>query len=367
MAMAAMMNQNDYMNNPFAYLIWMIFAMRMWNNHDDHQGNAIQSQLDAMRSQIADNQNSSLVMDAIRGNANAITQLASSLNCDFNALNNAICCVRSGIQEVAGNVNFSAERVINAINLGDANLTSALQNCCCQTQQNIIKMGYENQLGQKDIVNQMQTGFSYTNTGLERATSNLGFQMSQMACDLKTNANANTQRIVDVLNNHWQDVKQNYSVYILNKQDITITDGKVISVGFPHLDLSTKPAMGQSQMVVDVTIEANSKTATYSIPENLSVTYAGDVVLSTDKQGLMAEVEQMKNTAEKILESVPKQKEVVDKTTVLLSELNPVYKEKKETEQRFSKIEESISRMESTVNNFINSFNHAQGNSNTAQ
>lgn len=199
MAMAAMMNQNDYMNNPFAYLIWMIFAMRMWNNNDDHQGNAIQSQIDATRSQIAGNQNSSLVMDAIRGNANAITQLASNLNCDFNALNNAICCVRSGIQEVADNVNFSAERVINAINLGDANLTSALQNYCCQTQQNIIKMGYENQLGQKDIVNQMQAGFSQTNSGLERAASNLGFQMSQIACDLKTNANANTQRIVDVL------------------------------------------------------------------------------------------------------------------------------------------------------------------------
>lgn len=214
MAMAAMMNQNDYMNNPFAYLIWMIFAMRMWNNQDGNQGNAIQSQLDAMRSQIAGNQNSSLVMDAIRGNANAITQLASNLNCDFNALNNAICCVRSGIQEVAGNVNFSAERVINAINLGDANLTSALQNCCCQTQQNIIKIGYENQLGQKDIVNQMQTGFSQTNSGLERAASNLGFQMSQIACDLKTNANANTQRIVI---RHSDDDNQN-SKYVANLQ-----------------------------------------------------------------------------------------------------------------------------------------------------
>lgn len=86
------------------------------------------------------------------------------------------------------------------------------QNCCCQTQQNIIKMGYENQLGQKDIVNQMQTGFSQTNSGLERAASNLGFQMSQIACDLKTNANANTQRIVDVLNNHWQsDLQQRYN------------------------------------------------------------------------------------------------------------------------------------------------------------
>lgn len=75
-----------------------------------------------------------------------------------------------------------------------------------------IKMGYENQLGQKDIVNQMQTGFSQTNSGLERAASNLGFQMSQIACDLKTNANANTQRIVDVLNNHWQsDLQQRYN------------------------------------------------------------------------------------------------------------------------------------------------------------
>ena len=115
----------------------------MWNNNGENQGNAIQGQLDAMRTQISDNQNSTLVMDAIRGNATAINQLASNLNCDFNALNNAVCAVRSGIQEVAGNVNFSAERVINAISLGDANLTSALQNCCCQTQQNILKMGYE--------------------------------------------------------------------------------------------------------------------------------------------------------------------------------------------------------------------------------
>lgn len=58
----------------------------------------------------------------------------------------------------------------------------------------------------------VNSGFSYTNAGLERAASNLGFQMSQMACDLKTNANANTQRIVDVLNNHWQsDLQQRYN------------------------------------------------------------------------------------------------------------------------------------------------------------
>ena len=154
---------------------------------------------------------------------------------------------------------------------------------------------------------------------------------------------------------------------MLNKQNMTISDSKVISVGFPHMDMNNKPQLGQSQMVVDVTIESEGKTATYTIPENLSVTYAGDIVLSTDKQGLLCEIEAMKNSAEKVLESVPRQREIIDKATTLLADLNPIYKEKKQNEQRFSKIEESISRMESTVNNFINSFNHAQGNSNTAQ
>lgn len=68
-----------------------------------------------------------------------ITQLASNLNCDFNSLNDAICAVRSGIQDVAGKVGFSAERVINAANLGDLNIVQQLKDCCCQTQQNLLK------------------------------------------------------------------------------------------------------------------------------------------------------------------------------------------------------------------------------------
>ncbi len=218
LAMAAMLRKDDdsQWDNPFIYLVWMMFAQRMWgndwNNGQNAQNVELQNQIQSLRSQIADNQNSNMIMDAIKGNGCAINQLAANMNCDFNALNGAICDVRQGISTLSGQVGYSAEKVINAINLGDMNLVQQLKDCCCQTQQNIIKMGYENQLGQKDIVNQMQQGFSYTNTGMERGFSNVGFQMSQMACDLKTNANANTQRIVDVLNSHWQqDLQQRYN------------------------------------------------------------------------------------------------------------------------------------------------------------
>ena len=73
-------------------------------------------------------------MDGIKGNTTAIGQLATNLNCDFNTLNSAICDVKAGIQQVAGQVGFSAERVINAVNMGDCNVIQAIKDCCCTTQ-----------------------------------------------------------------------------------------------------------------------------------------------------------------------------------------------------------------------------------------
>ena len=50
------------------------------------------------------------------------------------------------IQNVAAQTGFSAERVINAINMGDCGIITAVKDCCCNTQQSILKMGYEQQL-----------------------------------------------------------------------------------------------------------------------------------------------------------------------------------------------------------------------------
>lgn len=219
LAMAAMMRDRDdadMWNNPFAYMMMMGVMKWMygdnWNNRDngaDVQRAEIQSQIESLRNQMADNQNSNLLMGAIQGNGNDLKMLASNLNCDFNALQNSICGIQAGIQQLGGQVGFSAERVINAISQGDLQMTIALKDCCCQTQQNIIKMGYDNQLGQKDIVNQMQQGFSYTNTGIERAASNLGFQLQQDKCDVIRAGENNTQRIIDTLTGHWSQEQAN--------------------------------------------------------------------------------------------------------------------------------------------------------------
>lgn len=202
---------NNWQNNPFIYLVWMMFANRMWGNNGDWgngqnvQTAEIQAQLNSLRTQISDNQNASLVIDGIKGNAAAINQLAQNLNCDFNTLNSCCCDVKNAISQVAGQIGYTSERVINAVNMGDSNIIQAINNCCCNTQKAILEMGYQNQLGNCQQTNTIMTGINGVNTGLERGFATAAYETQKQTCDIINAGNANTQRIIDVLNSHWKD------------------------------------------------------------------------------------------------------------------------------------------------------------------
>jgi hypothetical protein len=247
MASLAMMNgggMNSQWNNPFIYLVWMMFAGRFFGNGngwggDGSNGQAqqnieVQNQLAAIRSQLSNSENTGLLMDAIKGNATAIGQLAQTLNCDFGTLNNAVCDVRAGIDKVAGQVGFSAERVINAVNLGDSSIVSKLQECCCESKTAILEMGYQNQLANcqqtgaltnaiNGGVNSLQNNLTHLGFGMQQGFTNLGnitqqgfssigYATQQQTCDILQGQQASTQRIIDTLNCHWQqDLQQRYN------------------------------------------------------------------------------------------------------------------------------------------------------------
>lgn len=146
----------------------------------------------------------------------------------------------------------------------------------------------------------------------------------------------------------FKDLRPNYPVYILDKDNMVFISGKVTANSFPRLNNGMN---GKTEMVVDVTIEAANASATYTIPENSTITYTKNLVLATDRSLLINEVESMKNQAEEILASVDKHKMVLEKSKDLLVQLNPIYKEKLETDQRFSKIEDSLYDMRLVIEN----------------
>ena len=203
---------NNWMNNPFAYMMFMALFRNGgfgFGNGDgtSTQGIETQAQLNAIRTQLQDNQNADCIKSAIHGNGFALSQLAQTLNVDFNTLQKSCCDIQAAIQQVGGQLGFSAERVINAVNLGDCNVIQALQNCCCQTQRQIADFKADIQLQNCKDTGELRNGQEFINRSIERGFSAASYETQRQTCDIINNANANTQRIIDTLNSHWSDEK----------------------------------------------------------------------------------------------------------------------------------------------------------------
>lgn len=209
-SMAAIMNggMNNWLNNPFAYIMFLALFRNGFGgdgNGAGVQGIETQAQLNAIRTQLQDNQNADCIKQAVQGNGFAISQLAQTLNIDFNALQKCCCDVQAAIQQVAGQVGFSAERVINAVNMGDCNVIQALQNCCCQTQRQIADFRADLMLQNCKDTAEIRNGQRDLGVAISQGFASTAFQAQQDKCDIIRSGQDNTQRIIDTLNNHWKD------------------------------------------------------------------------------------------------------------------------------------------------------------------
>ena len=82
------------------------------------QGIETQAQLNAIRTQLQDNQNADCIKSAIQGNGFALSQLAQTLNIDFNTLQKCCCDVRLLFSK-------SLARLVSLLNALSTLLTSA--------------------------------------------------------------------------------------------------------------------------------------------------------------------------------------------------------------------------------------------------
>ena len=150
----------------------------------------------------------------------------------------------------------------------------------------------------------------------------------------------------------FKDIQRNHPVYILDKSRVEVKQGKVTEAK-PHINMQLGTVTSGNQPMRDVTIEVDGKQTVYTIPEQLSVTFANDLVLATEQQGLTPEVEKMRNEAESVLQSVERMREVKARSEELLAALNPAIKEKQETEKRFKSIEGDISGIKGMVKQLL--------------
>ena len=123
-----------------------------------------------------------LIMQAIQGNATAISQLASTVHCDVNSLNSAIQNLNTQI----GTLGLGQRDIIAAMQNGNATIMSKLCDCCC-----------ENRLAVCQQTNTIQSAINTVNTGMERGFSETNYAFAEQTCQLKSEINALKQYVGD--------------------------------------------------------------------------------------------------------------------------------------------------------------------------
>ena len=135
--------------------------------------------------ELAGNAGRELLMQAIQGNASAINQIASTLNCSSQQIESALCNIQNS-------VGLTGTQIINAIQSGNNSVLNQLSSCCCNMLQSIERQGYESRLATCE----------QTHTLVDTANTN--------ALSLRDGATANTNAILaklDAMQNQAQQDK----------------------------------------------------------------------------------------------------------------------------------------------------------------
>lgn len=157
--MAAMMNGGGGMwNNPIWAIVFLA-ALRNGGLFGNDGGNGYHSQLSQIQDTLNTNQGNTLLMDAIKGNATSIGQLATTLNCNYNAVQGAINAVQSAIASVGNQVGMGQMQTINAVQAGNTAIANQIATCCCENKQLVLTQGYENRINNLEQSNMIQNGF----------------------------------------------------------------------------------------------------------------------------------------------------------------------------------------------------------------
>lgn len=200
MVAALMNNRNgnggDW-NGSWVWVIFLFFLMGWgrngWGNGFGGNG---QGEGNFLAGQLANDTGRDLLMSAIQGNGTAISQLASNLNCDINAVQGSLNQLQSAICGVGNQVGLSSQQVIAAINSGNCQLATQISDCCCGVRDAITRQGYENQLATVNQTNTLQGAINFVNSSVERGFAATNYATADQTCQIKQAIAESTAQIL---------------------------------------------------------------------------------------------------------------------------------------------------------------------------
>lgn len=167
------MKGNNGMCGEGGLFIWVIFLFFLMGWGGNGWGGFGGNGRGGIANEINNDYGRSLLMDAIGGNRNALSNLATQLNCTEGQIQNAISALTSQVQSVGNQVGMSGMQTINALQQGNMQIAQQIANCCC-----------ENRLAICQQTGTLQNAINNVAVGQERGFSNVAYETQRQTCDL---------------------------------------------------------------------------------------------------------------------------------------------------------------------------------------
>jgi hypothetical protein len=138
-------------------------------------------------------------------------------------------------------------------------------------------------------------------------------------------------------------------LYVLHKNEPQLEIGEVTYISQPSPQFVTAYNAGMqmptTKMLVDVKIKtANGDVELQKLPADMSIADFGNgMVISESRDAILNEIDTLRKSSVRIIESIEHHKAMVDKCDTLLAELNPQIKQDAERTKEFDSLKQEVS------------------------
>ena len=179
--------------------MWILFPWIFGNNSfgNGFGGNGF------LANQLNNDAGRDLLLQAINGRADALSQLSTMLNTSVGNVQNAVNTVQQSVQTVGAQLGLTGQQVINSIQAGNASVSQQLCQCCCENRLAIANQtnALQSQAAANHSAATLLSSQNHAEDMLQRAQAEAADQLAvcQQTNTLSGQAERNTNSILNAI------------------------------------------------------------------------------------------------------------------------------------------------------------------------
>lgn len=135
----------------------------------------------------------------------------------------------------------------------------------------------------------------------------------------------------------FKELKSGYPIYLFDRASLRYEQAKVMSAqpNYQHTTIG--------KLETNITVQTkDGKQNTYSVTDSEQAAYAGTLLIASNKEAVINEINILKSNSEEVLNKVEEHKHIVSECGKLLAELDTTFRDQQRTNERLDNLENKL-------------------------